>query len=30
MIVQHGREAYAFVEASEDYKELLKADADGG
>jgi len=30
MIVRHGQEAYAFIEASKDYKDLLQGDSDGG
>ena len=30
MIVRHGREAYAFLEASKDYQEMLQGDGDGG
>jgi|ETNvirome_2_1000_1030626.scaffolds.fasta_scaffold17760_1 hypothetical protein len=29
-IIQHGREAYAFLEASKDYQEMLQGDGDGG
>jgi len=30
IIVRNGREAYAFLEASKDYQDLLQGDSDGG